>query len=156
MAKIIALLLLGLGVTLAQQSMSELAKSAGQGDKPALQQLKTHAEQGEAYAQLNLGLLYSRGEGVPKDFMEAAAWYRRAAEQGNYLGQMKLSGAYSKGEGVPKDAVTAYMWVDLAAAQEPDDGFAKAQRDLQAREMTPEQIAEAQRRSREFKPSSGK
>ena len=33
-------------------------------------------------AQHNLGVLYSRGEGVEKDPVEAEKWYRKAAEQG--------------------------------------------------------------------------
>ena len=33
-------------------------------------------------AQHNLGVLYSRGEGVEKDLTEARKWYRKAAEQG--------------------------------------------------------------------------
>ena len=40
------------------------------------------AEQGDAAAQFNLGGMYRRGEGVPKNASQAAAWYRKAAEQG--------------------------------------------------------------------------
>ena len=39
------------------------------------------AEQGNAEAQLNIGLMYDNGEGVQQDKMEAAKWYRKAAEQ---------------------------------------------------------------------------
>ncbi len=40
------------------------------------------AELGLAAAQHNLGVMYDRGEGVPKDNAEAVRWYRLAAEQG--------------------------------------------------------------------------
>ena len=40
------------------------------------------AEQGDAAAQYNLGLMYDNGQGVPQDYAEAVKWYRLAAEQG--------------------------------------------------------------------------
>jgi len=41
------------------------------------------AEQGDSRAQLYLGLCYSNGTGVEKDYAEAVNWVRKAAEQGN-------------------------------------------------------------------------
>ena len=41
------------------------------------------AEQGDANAQYNLGLMYDNGQGVPQDYAEAVKWYRLAAEQGD-------------------------------------------------------------------------
>ena len=40
------------------------------------------AEQGDAAAQYNLGVIYYNGEGVTQDYAEAVKWYRKAAEQG--------------------------------------------------------------------------
>ncbi len=40
------------------------------------------AEQGDAQAQLNLGVCYWNGNGVAKDYAEAVKWFRKAAEQG--------------------------------------------------------------------------
>ena len=40
------------------------------------------AEQGDAEAQNNMGFIYGTGNGVPKDYVEAVKWYRKAAEQG--------------------------------------------------------------------------
>jgi hypothetical protein len=42
------------------------------------------------------------------------------------------------------------MWWNLAAAQGNED--ARKNRDLAARRMTPDQLAEAQRMAREWKP----
>ena len=42
------------------------------------------AEQGDADAQFNLGLLYNNGDGVTQNYTEAAKWYHKAAEQGDY------------------------------------------------------------------------
>ena len=47
-----------------------------------VEELHSRAEQGNAAAQYNLGVMYDNGEGVPQDYAEAAKWYRLAAEQG--------------------------------------------------------------------------
>ena len=49
------------------------------------------------------GLMYSNGEGVPKNDAEAVRWYRMAAEQGDTQAQVNLGVMYSNGEGIPKD-----------------------------------------------------
>ena len=41
------------------------------------------ADQGDAGAQVNLGVMYDHGKGVPQDYAQAAAWYRKAADQGD-------------------------------------------------------------------------
>ena len=48
------------------------------------------AEQGNAEAQYRLGLSYYNGEGVPKDYAQAAFWWRKAAEQGEDTAQYNL------------------------------------------------------------------
>ena len=40
------------------------------------------AEQGNADAQFNLGVMYDTGQGVRQDYAQAVQWYRKAAEQG--------------------------------------------------------------------------
>jgi TPR repeat protein len=129
-----------------------LFSAATGGDKAALQRLRALAEGGDAEAQINMGVLYDRGQGVPKDSGEAAAWYRKAAEQGDALGQHNLGSMYEEGEGVPKDLVIAYMWQNLAAAQGKNKSFADYARSDLEKHMTPDQIAEAQKLSREWKP----
>ncbi|MGA2787721.1 MAG: tetratricopeptide repeat-containing serine protease family protein [Verrucomicrobiota bacterium] len=114
-------------------------------------------EQGDPSAQGVLGDCYENGEGVPKDYAEAAKWYRKAAEQGNFLTQIDLGNCYKDGEGVPKDYVEAYKWFNLAASSEQwksDWMIERIKTDLNSLEamMTPEQIAQAQELSREFRP----
>ncbi len=41
------------------------------------------AEQNHTGAQYNLGYLYYKGKGVPRDFVQAYAWFDRAAQQGD-------------------------------------------------------------------------
>jgi TPR repeat protein len=108
------------------------------------------ADQGVARAQSNLALMYDNGQGVPQDDQEAVKWYRRAAEQGNAAAQYNLASMYYAGKGVPKDRVLAHMWANLAASQGGEDAVEK--RDAIATFMTPQQLAEAQRLAREWKP----
>jgi uncharacterized protein len=108
------------------------------------------AEQGSAYAQDSIGLMYTNGEGVPKDYAAAVSWYRKAAEQGFANAQNNLGLMYTKGQGVPKDYVQAHMWFNLAASA--NNANAIKSRETTAKEMTPAQIAEAQKLVREWKP----
>jgi len=55
---------------------------------------------------------------------------------------------YSKGEGVPEDYIQAYVWLNIAAAN--GDVQAKEWKAEMAEKMTKEQIAEAQKLSREM------
>ncbi len=48
----------------------------------ALREFRPLAEQGDASAQHNLGLMYNNGLGVAQDYAEAVRWYRKAVEQG--------------------------------------------------------------------------
>jgi uncharacterized protein len=148
----------------------------------ALRLFRPLADQGDDVAQFDLAVMYNKGWGVPRDYLQAAKWYRLAAAQGNadaqynlgilYDGghryaeavkwyrkaadqgladaQFNLGLLYAKGQGVLRDYVQAYMWFELSAAQ--DDQSAVSNRDAAARRMTPEQIAEAQKLAREWKP----
>ncbi len=118
----------------------------------ALKEWRPLAEQGEARAQTNLGVMYRLGEGVPQDDTEAVRWYRRAAEQGHTKAQFKLGAMYFMGRGVPQDDVQAHMWLNLSAA--PGNELARKIRDNLAEKMPPAQLAEAQRLAREWTPKS--
>ena len=48
------------------------------------------AKSGVMEAQVNLGHMYIRGDGVKKDYAEAAKWYKKAAEQGYAEAQFNL------------------------------------------------------------------
>ena len=95
-----------------------------------------------------LGVAYDRGNGVPENDTEAAKWYRKAAEQGHAWAQSNLGFLYGTGSGVPEDDTVAYMWWNIAAAQGNED--AKKNKGLISKIMTKEQIAEAQKLSREW------
>ena len=104
------------------------------------------AEQGDAQAQNNLGVMYEQGNGVAQDHAEAARLFRLAAEQGNAQAQLSLGIMYGNGKGVPQDYVLEHMWANIAAA----NGHEKAVefRALLDTMMTSTDISEAQRRAR--------
>ena len=58
---------------------------AGAQDLVSLEQMRKVAEQGNAEAQLEMGILYEFGYRMPKNSVTALAWYLRSAEQGNAL-----------------------------------------------------------------------
>ena len=73
------------------------------------------AEQGNASAQFNLGVMYDEGLGVKKDYIETVKWYRKAAEQGHAEAQCYLGTMYQNGEGLPVDFGEAVKWFRKAA-----------------------------------------
>ena len=83
----------------------------------AIRKFRPLAEQGDAGAQYNLGLMYRNGQGVPQDDAEAMKWYREAAEQGDARAQNNLGVMYGEGKGVPQDYAKAMKWYRKAAEQ---------------------------------------
>jgi tetratricopeptide (TPR) repeat protein len=106
------------------------------------------AKQGDADAQYSLGITYVNGQGVPQDDAAAAKWWRKAAEQGNADAQVGLGLLYAQGIGVSQDIVQAHMWFNIAAAQ--SHKMALEARGRLDRVMTPTQIVEAKRVTREW------
>ncbi len=119
-----------------------------QDDTKAVRWYRLAAGQGNSAAQFNLGVMYANGQGVPQDDGEALRWYRLAAEQGKASAQNNLGVSYAKGQGVLQDYAQAHMWASLAAAQNQER--ATKLRAALANDMTPEQIAEAQRLAGEW------
>jgi TPR repeat protein len=105
------------------------------------------AEQGEASAQFNLGVMYRQGQGVLQDDAEAVKWYRLAAAQGHADAQFNLGVVYDNGQGVLQDYVRAHLWFNVAAAK--GDSDAAKNRDIAASKMTSQQIGEAQKLARQ-------
>jgi TPR repeat protein len=148
----------------------------------ALTVLEPLAEQGNVEAQLRLGLMYHKGLGVTADSAKAMKWLRLAADQENAQAQYvlgtiywrkndnaemfklflrsaehgygyaqdNLGDTYASGVGVPVDNVQAYFWHDRAAAQGVQNAAEK--RDLVAKKLTPDEIAQAQKLAQEWKP----
>lgn len=114
--------------------------------EPTLKQ----AKQGDAKAQSDLCYFYKEDKDK-RDYREAARWCLKAAEQGSLEAFQDLGWLYRTGNGVPRDDVYAYAYYNvLAASGWWGAVFAKSSRDFIAEELTPNQIAEAQRISREL------
>ena len=119
-------------------------------DAQARQWYEKAAVQGHVDAQVNLGMLLDYGRGGPQDFKMAVRWYLRSANQGNELAQRKLGLLYERGDGVQQDFVQAYMWYKLGAASGVKAGIVL--RDALAIRMTSDQLLEAQKLAREWRP----
>jgi len=77
--------------------------------------IRLAAKRGDAKAQNSLGLLYDSGKGVPQDYAQAAAWFRKAADQGYSNAQFNIASLYWNGLGVPKDFSLSAFWYQKAA-----------------------------------------
>ncbi len=70
---------------------------------------------GDAVAQRRLGLMYSAGDGVPRNLAAAVDWLHRSAEQGDCAAQHNLGLIFLGGDGMPYDLDRATRWLRLAA-----------------------------------------
>ncbi|KAF9171925.1 hypothetical protein BGX20_006675 [Mortierella sp. AD010] len=70
---------------------------------------------GIAAAQTNIGIMYTRGSGVPKDYSIAFKWYLKAANLGNSMAQSRLGVMYFKGYGTQKDFTESMRWFHESA-----------------------------------------
>ena len=86
--------------------------AASSGDyKAAYAKWHDLAEQGDANAQFNLGLMYHSGLQVAFDEQKAVYWYQRAAAGGNRLAQEYLAVAYQEGWfGLARDQAKSHFW----------------------------------------------
>ena len=105
-------------VPVAAGTLEDAAAAHARGDyAKALRLIRPLANDGDAAAQFNLGVMYLTGHGVQQDDAAAALWFRKAAEQGYALAQTNLGVLYRDGRGVAEDATEAVMWFRKAADQ---------------------------------------
>ena len=107
------------------------------------------AEKNHARAQNGLGVLYRDGDLGEPDKKRAAYWFQQSANNGYAFAMYSLALLYRDGEGVERDDIEAHKWFNLASALNFDPR-AEFQRDLIARRMSPEDIAEAQKRAQDW------
>jgi TPR repeat protein len=92
--------------------------------------------------------MYNSGEGAPHDDEKAVQWYKKAAEQGHVVAQYNLALMYKNGEGVLQDYIIAYAWFTLSAFQGGE--LPRKNIDIILERMTPSQIEEGQKHSKEL------
>jgi len=127
------------------------------GQKKAFEYASAAADLGYHWGEAALGTCYAVGRGVPKNEKLASEWFLKAANQGNSNGQGAMSRRYAEGIGILRDLVQAYMWNDLRCASvESEDHRVMAVRfrNQLAREMSPNQIAQAEALARDWTPNS--
>ena len=78
-------------------------------------QLRSRADKGDAIAQLELGVIYYKGEGIPQDKATAIKLFLTAAELGNAEAQNQLGICYLNGYGVELNHEEAVKWFRKAA-----------------------------------------
>jgi TPR repeat protein len=153
-----------------RQAMAWYEKSAAQGHPPAQHNIGVLYEHGQGVAQDSkqaaawyekaaakglatsqaaLGSLYEQGRGVEKDLKKALELFTKAADAGLPDAQNQLGIMYIEGEGADKDPVEAFKWWTLAAQKGDED--AKANLEKVKSDITPEQVAEGQRRADAWK-----
>ncbi len=113
-----------------------LQKAAENGHIEAKERLKSHdaimdkaaakctlsvyekvAQEGEAEAQFQCGMMYYKGMGTEINKGRALFWFEKAAGQGNAEAQFNCGMMYYKGEGTTINKAKAFYWVKKAAEQ---------------------------------------
>jgi TPR repeat protein len=92
----------------------------------ALRLLGDLVDQGNTYAERDLGIMYIKGQGVPQDFAVGMRWMRLAADKGLAEAQNEVGILYQRGWGVERSGAEAVKWFRLAA----DQGLLVAQNNL--------------------------
>ncbi|MFZ2957968.1 MAG: tetratricopeptide repeat protein [Candidatus Ozemobacteraceae bacterium] len=110
---------------------------------------KKAAERGDSAAQLKIGNLYHKGEGVSANDKEAISWWVKAADQGLSLPMVSLGELYEKGgKGVEIDLLQACIWYDLAN-RHGQPSYLSHFRERCAKALTMEQLTEASKKADE-------
>jgi TPR repeat protein len=67
---------------------------------PFVDEIRSRADKGDSTAQYNLGLMYAKGQEVPRDYDEAVKWFKKAADQEDANCQYILLVMYKRGRAV--------------------------------------------------------
>jgi TPR repeat protein len=87
-----------------------------------------------------------------KDYKTALEKWKPLAEQGLADAQSKVGTMYQNGQGVPQDYALAHMWWSLAGSNGDKDAVTNL--NIVEKEMSPEQIEEAQEMARKWIPNT--
>jgi TPR repeat protein len=103
------------------------ARNASLSDSNAYDRYHAAAERRDAVGEYQLGIANLFGLVIPRNSIQARAWFEMAAAQGHAGAETRLGEIYERGDaGVKRDDAQAAIWYVKAAAQ----GFARAQTDL--------------------------
>ena len=118
-------------------------------DAEAVHWYRKAAEQGDANAQNNLGVMYDIWRRCARRMMpRPCAGSARPQNRDKPLRSTILVSCTPMGEGVPEDDIQAYAWISIASAQGVEN--AKNAKEFLTVKMTRAEIAEAQKLSRKY------
>jgi TPR repeat protein len=84
------------------------------------------ASRGQVVVMKSLAMIYSNGQGVPRDFVKAKEFLEKAAARGDSEAMNGLGLLYANGQGLARDYRRARQWYERAAAA----GSAEAMKNL--------------------------
>lgn len=114
----------------------------------AMRLYKKAIKQGESdgKSENNIGVLYAKGQSVPKDLVEALRWFRIAARKGSRDAMVSLGWFYEYGKGgVSANDAEAARWYRRAGSLASTD-LARVERRIAAAERRKKEIQEAEER----------
>ena len=117
-------------------------------DAEAVKWITLASDAGHIPAHARLGFLYDNIKGSLRDRSLAFKYYLKSAIHGERESQYIVANRLLKGDGVAIDGLAAYAWFNVCAASFHRD--AGVMRDLISRELSPTQIDEAQKLSRQL------
>ncbi len=107
-----------LEVVSAMEILGELLRQRD--PKGSFEWMSAAATHGRAHAMAEVGLRYSNGAGVERDFVKAAQWFEKARAAGDVSARTLLAECYLFGKGVSKDEAKAITLLqDAADANDP-------------------------------------
>src|SRR4051812_32277296 len=108
-------LALGVGAAACQRAPPPQVDIYAQPAQDELAKVLQQARRGDRGAQRELGQRYYGGDGLPRDFAQAAEWWRKSATAGDDQAQVLLATQLFRGEGVAQDPAQALRWWRTAA-----------------------------------------
>ncbi|CAI3951646.1 unnamed protein product [Commensalibacter communis] len=103
--------------------------------KKAVEYYTKAANQGDATAQTNLGIMYSNGKGISQSYQKAEEYFLKAAKQGYGDAYFNLAVMYGQGKGVQRDFKKADEYMKqgcLHQNKQACEFYAARQKDMQS------------------------
>jgi TPR repeat protein len=106
--------------------------------------------EGDQEAQNYLGIQYSLGLGVAKDYKEALKWYELAAKAGHPDAQRNYGDMFQYGRGVQQDYYQAFIWYFAASQQGHETALRVLESITGNNKLTPNQQMHAKLEANKF------
>ncbi len=141
-------------------SMYQMGMGVPPSNQDAIAWYRKSADAGKPDAIFMMGVMHEGGAGVPRNVNEAFNWYKKSADRGFYPGILKVADMYGKGRGVKKDLAQSYFWFSIAEKNAPASTNDRYEipivKDRLSTLMTKEQVADADRKAKAWKPIAAK